>query len=60
MEIVQPAGSGVGHEGTVPGARWDAFHATFGPAGADGYPAKLWDAETGAMDPEVARYWREH
>jgi len=37
----------------------DAFHATFGPTDADGYPAKLWDAETGAINPEVARYWRE-
>jgi enterochelin esterase-like enzyme len=42
------------------GGQLDAFHATFGPAGADGYPAKLWDAETGAIDPEVAKYWREH
>jgi len=38
----------------------DAFHATFGPTDADGYPAKLWNSETGAIDPEVARYWREH
>ncbi|MFN7995560.1 MAG: alpha/beta hydrolase-fold protein [Bryobacteraceae bacterium] len=42
------------------GSQMDAFHATFGPAGADGYPAKLWDAETGAIDPEVAKYWRDH
>jgi hypothetical protein len=42
------------------GGQLDAFHATFGPMDADGYPAKMWDAETGAMNPEVARYWREH
>ncbi len=42
------------------GGQLDAFHATFGPTDAEGYPAKLWDAETGAIDPEVARYWREH
>jgi enterochelin esterase-like enzyme len=42
------------------GGQMDAFHATFGPADAEGYPAKLWDAETGAIDPEVAKYWREH
>jgi hypothetical protein len=42
------------------GGQMDAFHATFGPIGADGYPAKLWDAETGAIDPDVAKYWREH
>jgi hypothetical protein len=42
------------------GGQMDAFHATFGPTDADGYPAKLWDAETGAIDPAVARYWEEH
>jgi enterochelin esterase-like enzyme len=42
------------------GGQMDAFHAVFGPVGPDGYPAKLWDAETGAINPEVARYWEEH
>ena len=42
------------------GGQMDAFHATFGPTDAEGYPAKLWNAETGAIDPEVARYWRGH
>lgn len=42
------------------GGQMDAFHATFGPVGKDGYPAKLWDARTGAIDPEVAKYWRDH
>jgi enterochelin esterase-like enzyme len=42
------------------GGQMDAFHATFGPTDAVGYPAKLWDAETGAINPEVAKYWREH
>jgi len=42
------------------GGQMDAFHATFGPAGADGYPAKLWNAENGGIDPEVAKYWEEH
>jgi hypothetical protein len=42
------------------GGQMDAFHATFGPTDADGYPAKLWNAETGAIDPEVAQHWREH
>ena len=42
------------------GGQLDAFHATFGPTDTDGYPAKLWDAETGAINPEVAAYWREH
>ncbi len=42
------------------GGQMDAFHATFGPTDAEGYPAKLWDAETGAINPEAAKYWREH
>jgi len=42
------------------GGQLDAFHATFGPMDADGYPAKLWDSETGAINPDVAKYWREH
>jgi hypothetical protein len=42
------------------GGQMDAFHATFGPTDADGYPARLWDAETGAIDPAVAKYWQEH
>jgi enterochelin esterase-like enzyme len=41
------------------GGQMDAFHATFGPVGPDGYPARLWDPITGAIDPEVARHWRE-
>ena len=42
------------------GGQMDAFHAVFGPVGPDGYPAKLWKADTGEIDPDVARYWREH
>ena len=33
------------------GGQMDAFHATFGPTDADGYPAKLWNSETGEIDP---------
>jgi hypothetical protein len=41
------------------GGQLDAFHAVFGPVGPDGYPARLWKADTGEVDPEVARHWRE-
>lgn len=41
------------------GGQMDAFHATFGPAGPDGYPAPLWDSETGRINAEVAKYWTE-
>ena len=32
----------------------------FGPVGADGYYRPLYDKASGAIDPEVARYWRDH
>lgn len=42
------------------GQQFDAFDASYGPAGADGYPRRLWDRRTGTIDKEVAAYWREH
>ncbi len=42
------------------GGQMDAFHATFGPVDAQGYPAKLWDTETGVIVPSVAQYWTDH
>jgi hypothetical protein len=41
------------------GGVMDVFHATFGPVDVDGYPAKLWNGETGTIDPAVAQHWRE-
>jgi len=38
----------------------DIWFATYGPVGADGYPVPLWDKQTGAIHPEVARYMRDH
>jgi hypothetical protein len=42
------------------GQQWDIWEAVYSPVGADGYPKRIWDKETGAIDPEVARYWREN
>jgi hypothetical protein len=42
------------------GGQLDAFHATFGPTDADGYPARLWNPDDGTINPEVAKYWEEH
>lgn len=42
------------------GGQMDAFHATFGPTDSEGYPAKLWDSQTGVIDAKVAQYWQEH
>ena len=38
----------------------DAWASVFGPVGDDGYYKPLYDKVTGAIDPEVARYWRDH
>jgi hypothetical protein len=38
----------------------DAWASVFGPVGADGYYQPLYDKATGAIDPEVAIYWRDH
>jgi len=42
------------------GGQHDAWASVFGPVGADGYYKPLYDKATGAMDPEVATYWRDH
>ncbi len=42
------------------GGQWDVWQATYSPMGADGYPKPIWDKRTGVIDPEVARYWRDH
>jgi len=42
------------------GQQLDIWSAVFGPVGADGYFKPLFDKRTGAIDPTVAEYWREH
>ena len=42
------------------GGQWDIWEATFGPVGADGYPARIWDKRTGVIDTQVAEYWKQH
>ncbi len=42
------------------GQQFDAFDASYGPAGTDGYPRRLWDRRTGTIDKEVSDYWRDH
>jgi len=42
------------------GQQWDIWHAVYGPVGPDGYPQPAFDKETGAIDPDVARYWQEN
>jgi hypothetical protein len=45
---------------TRSGQQWDIWEAVFSPAGADGYPKRIFDKITGEIDPSVAAYWREH
>jgi hypothetical protein len=42
------------------GGQHDAWASVFGPVGADGYYQPLYDKLTGAIDPEVAKYWRDN
>jgi len=40
--------------------QWGIWQAVFSPVGADGYPKPIWNPSTGAIDPQVAAYWKEH
>jgi hypothetical protein len=42
------------------GDQWDIWEAVYSPVGDDGYPQRIWDKMTGAIDPEVAEYWKEN
>jgi hypothetical protein len=42
------------------GGQWDIWEATYSPVGPDGYPLRLWNKETGAIDKSVAERWRKY
>ncbi len=42
------------------GGQMSSFDWVFSPKGKDGAPEPLFDRQTGAVDPQVAAYWREH
>ncbi|MHC9419827.1 alpha/beta hydrolase-fold protein [Sphingomonas citri] len=42
------------------GGQLRSFEWVFSPRRSDGTPAPLFDRATGAVDPAVAAYWREH
>ena len=42
------------------GDQLDIWQAVYGPVGKDGYPAQIFDKETGVIDHKVAEYWKEH
>ncbi|MEP7144288.1 MAG: hypothetical protein ABI707_15495 [Ferruginibacter sp.] len=45
---------------TRSGEQWDIWEAVFSPVAKDGYPARIWNKQTGVIDREVAAYWKEH
>lgn len=40
--------------------QWDAWESVYSPVGDDGYPRRLWNRDTGEIDPVTAAHWREH
>jgi len=42
------------------GGQFDIWEAVFSPMDADGYPKRIFDKNTGAIDTSVARYWRDN
>jgi hypothetical protein len=41
------------------GGQWDIWEATYSPVGTDGYPVRLWNKQTGAIDHTVAERWKK-
>lgn len=46
--------------GNTSGQQWDSWLATFGPRGADGNPAPLYDPATGKLDRAIAEQFRKY
>jgi hypothetical protein len=42
------------------GEQFDIWQAVYSPVGDDGYPKPILDPRTGAIDHQVAEYWKEH
>jgi enterochelin esterase-like enzyme len=48
----------MGNHGRSQLGQWDIWQAVYGPQGADGYPAPIWDKQSGTIDPAVADGWK--
>jgi hypothetical protein len=48
----------MGDHGRSQLGQWDIWQAVYGPQGADGYPAPIWDKRSGTIDPAVADAWK--
>jgi hypothetical protein len=42
------------------GGQWDIWEATYSPVAPDGYPKRIWDKQTGAIDKAVAETWKKY
>lgn len=42
------------------GQQWDIWEAVYSPQGEDGYPKRIFNKETGDIDPIVAEYWKQN
>jgi hypothetical protein len=42
------------------GDQFDIWEAVFSPTDKDGYPKRIYDKHTGAIDTSVAAYWKAH
>lgn len=51
---------GAGDSWTMSGQQWGAWNAAYGPRGADGRPAPLWNPQTGIIDRSVVDHWRQY
>jgi hypothetical protein len=51
---------GSGDSWTMSGMQWGAWNATYGPKGANGRPAALWDPVTGKIDKSVTDHWKKY
>jgi len=40
--------------------QFNIWQAVYSPVGDDGYPKPIYDSVTGAIDHNVANYWKEH
>ena len=42
------------------GDQFDIWEAVYSPVGEDGYPRRVWDKQTGEIDPVTVAYWKEN
>jgi hypothetical protein len=51
---------GLGDSWAMSGEQWGAWNAAYGPRGADGRPAPLWDAKTGKINRALTEQWKKY